>query len=202
MSGRGGSLVLVDPQTSGAAAVDEASCLGYQVLSRPAITLLEPEQHCRMQREGFLSSSLAIFTLTRARRPFYFLLYIFKVHLPPAPHRWLRHMFSIPLRLSLFPRSYRGAVWTASWPEPSSGSNLSPGARLRSWATLTLFELDPGYQIAPNITCYFRTVAVDENPWTTVVGSGQCGEPWFFLKRCQKHTGNILHGSRPALHGF
>lgn len=27
--------------------------------------------------------------------------------------------------------------------------------------TSTLFELDPGDQIAPNITCYFCTVAVD-----------------------------------------
>lgn len=59
-----------------------------------------------------------------------------------------------------FPRLVQTPANT-SWPNVSSDPNLSPGARLRSLQTLTLFELDPGDQIAPNITCYFRTVAVD-----------------------------------------
>lgn len=48
-----------------------------------------------------------------------------------------------------------------------AGPNLSLGAWLRSLLTLTLFELDPGDQIAPNITCYLCTVAVDRTLWTT-----------------------------------
>lgn len=70
------------------------------------------------------------------------------------------HVVLISLWLLLFPCLLQTLVNT-SWPKLSTGPNLSPGARLRSLLTLTLFELDPGDQIAPNITCYFCTVAVD-----------------------------------------
>lgn len=48
--GRGGFSALVDPETLRRCGCSRGlSCLGYQVLSRPAITRLEPEQHRRMQ---------------------------------------------------------------------------------------------------------------------------------------------------------
>lgn len=64
------------------------------------------------------------------------------------------------LLLLLFPHLVQTLVNTG-WPKLSPDPNLSPGAWLRSLQTLTLFELDPGDQMAPNITCYFCTVAVD-----------------------------------------
>lgn len=54
--------------------------------------------------------------------------------------------------------------------------------------------------MASNITCYFRTVAVDG---TLGPPSGvTCGEAEFFLKgsRCQKHTGNVSLANRLTLY--
>lgn len=72
----------------------------------------------------------------------------------------LCHVFFISALLLLFPCLLQTHVDT-SWPKRSNGSNLSSGAWLRSPPTSTLFGLDPGDQIAADITCYFCTVAVD-----------------------------------------
>lgn len=167
MSGKGGSSVLVDPET-----LQRSGCgrvlprLGYQVLSRPC-------HHSPGARAALQEADRRF--ISQAKRKSLGLLRLVG---SPLGRRnslwrnicWSSHPTSTALVIlprvfhSLVPRSpHTGSstAWTVSWPEPSSGSNLSPGAGLRSRATWTLFELDPGDQIAPNITCYFRTVAGD-----------------------------------------
>lgn len=69
-------------------------------------------------------------------------------------------LYLVSQLLLLFPCLVQTLVNTG-WPKLSSDPNLSPGAWLRSLQTLTLFESDPGDQMAPNISCYFCSVAVD-----------------------------------------
>lgn len=152
------------------------SCQGYQALGRPAITRTQPKEQRRLQIQRLMISLSGSGLVSKCLgSSFYFNLHHnnffapsfcwIKEYLPDFSFlqysvNTVAHMVFISPLLLLFPCLLQTLV-NSSWPNLSAGPNLSPGARLRSLLTLTLFELDPGDQIAPNITCYFCTVAVD-----------------------------------------